>query len=76
MNGNKGNVHFKFAHVLKLFCAMDHDGGLLTVQLNADKSTECERQIASGARLQRWCQREQEGRRSERTKVRQVRLDR
>jgi len=31
MNGNKGNVHFKFAHVLKLFCAMDHDGGLLTV---------------------------------------------
>ena len=27
----KVHVHFKFAHVLKLFCAMDLDGGLLTV---------------------------------------------
>ena len=30
---------------------MDRNGGLLTVQLNNDESTECERQIASGARL-------------------------
>ena len=37
---------------------------------------ECERQIASGVRLQCRRQREQEGRRSERTEVRQARLDR
>ena len=47
-----------------------------------DESTGCERQVASEARgkatarLQRWCQREQEGKQSERTKVRQARLDR
>ena len=46
------------------------------MQLNADESTECERQIASGARLQRQRQREHEGRRSEQTDVRQARLDR
>ena len=43
---------------------------------DADESTECERQIASGARLQHRCQREREGRQSERTEVRQARLDR
>ena len=46
------------------------------MKLNADECTECDRQIASGARLQRRHQREQEGRRSERTNVRQARLDR
>ena len=40
---------------------MDHDGGLLTVKLNADESNECERQIVHGARLQCQHQREQEG---------------
>ena len=55
---------------------MNRNGGLLTVSLNADESTECEREIASRARLQRRRQREQEGRRSEQTEVRQARLDR
>ena len=41
-----------------------------------DESTECKRQIVSGARLQHWRQREDEGRRSEQTEVRQARLDR
>ena len=45
------------------------------MQLNTNES-ECKRHVASGARLQRRCQREQEGRRSERTELRQARLDR
>ena len=51
---------------------MDRDGGLLTVSVNADESTECERQIASGARMQRT------GRKAirARTEVRQARFDR
>ena len=56
---------------------MDRDGGLQSSPCSAtliNLLSAIERQIASGARLQRSCQREQEGRRSERTEVRQARL--
>ena len=44
--------------------------------LSARDRLRLEREERATARLQCWCQREQEGRRSERTKVRQARLDR
>ena len=47
-----------------------------TLTFNTDESTECERQISSGVRLQHQCQREQGGRWSERTEARQARFDR
>ena len=61
--------------MLKLFNVLC-DGSQWRTPHRVTESTECERQIASGTRLQRWRQSEQEGRRSEWIEVRQARLDR
>ena len=59
---------------IKMFCAMS----LLNTTKNSSpcNSMPINLQIASGARLQSRCQREQERKRSEQTKARQGRLDR
>ena len=75
-NGNEGTRTFQICtHAKAFYCSVRW---IMTEDSSPCNSTpmNLERQIASGARLQRWRQREQEGRRSERTEVRQARLDR
>ena len=72
-------MHFKFAHVLKLlmFCATKGSSPCNSTLINLLSTRDrlrLEREERAIARLQCRCQRE--GRRSERTEVRQARLDR
>ena len=75
LNGNDGTRTFKkFAHVLNVQCngsrwRTPHRVTLVNLLSARDR-------LPSGARLQRQRQSEQEGRQSERTEVRQARVDR
>ena len=79
MNGNEGTCAFQICTHAEAFCAKQDStlcNSTLMKLLSVRDRLRLEREETATARLQRRHQREQEGRRSEWTEVRQTRLDR